>query len=388
MTFSTNRWIVRSWVYLVAPAVLLAVLAFGSGCGGKSKTKPRSAVLAEAASAGVETPSVEEDRAAFFAEEEANEKRIVALVRKRSSGEYRDSTYRIGAGDEIEVSVFDVPELNLTVPVRQSGTISLPLVGAVKALGLNESELQDSLRSRLAVYVKNPQVSVVVSQYSSQKVAVMGAVDKPGTYPLRKGANSVLELLGEAGGTSATAGNYVTLIPAELSGITAGSDIESRARMALASQNTAEIRDSGIDIYLSSVLGTSGGIPLEIPVRGGDMLVVPEGGTISIEGEVEKVGSYPLSRNTTLVGALAAAGGITYGAKVDEVEVVRQIGDRQVHLVIDLEKISSGEEQDVRLRTGDVVRVPSDSGRRLSQDVFKGIADLLSVGVGASVPLN
>ena len=368
-------------------ALTVAVSLAFYGCSTRSKTKPRSDVLSEAASAGVTMPSLEEDRAAFFAQEAANEKRIVALIKKRADSTYRDASYRIGAGDSIEVAVFDVPELNVTAPVRQTGVISLPLVGAVPAVGKTESELQEALAARLKTYVKNPQVSIAVAEYGSQKVAVMGAVDKPGTYPLKKGSNSILELLGEAGGTKEKAGNYITFIPAELSGISAESDIESRAKLALASQKTTELKDSGIDIYLAHILGTQGGIPLEVPVRGGDMIVVPEGGTVSVEGEVTKVGNFELGRNSSVIGALAAAGGITYGAKVDEVEVIRDIDGRQVHLVLNLEKIARGEEQDVKLRTGDTVRVPSDAGRRLSQDVYESITNIMSVGVGFS-PLN
>ena len=115
------------------------------------------------------------------------------------------------------------------------------------------------------------------------------------------------------------------------------------------------------------------------------MVLVPEAGKIMVEGEVQKGGSYDLNPQTTLLSALAAAGGITYGAKVDEVEVVRDLSlTRKAHLVLDLGKIASGEEKDVRLRNGDIVRVPSDSGRRLTQDTFEGFAKLINFGVGGT----
>jgi len=100
------------------------------------------------------------------------------------------------------VNVFDVPELNVTVRIRDSGFASLPLVGAVKAAGLTESEFQEELQERLVHYVKEPEISVFVSNYGSQEVAVLGAVKEPGSYALRKGSNTLLELISEAGGLS------------------------------------------------------------------------------------------------------------------------------------------------------------------------------------------
>ena len=343
--------------------------------------------MEEAESAGSSMPSVEEDRELFFSQEKIQQERIISLIRSRSEGVQASSSYRVGAGDEVEINVFDVPELNVTVRVRESGFVSLPLIGPVKAAGLTEPEILDEITSRLGAYVRHPQVSVFISNYGSQKVAVMGAVRTPGTYSLKKGSNSVLELISEAGGVSDKAGNFINIIPAEVSGISAANDVEARARLALASQNVAAMKNTAVEMYLDQVMGTNGGIPLEIPVRGGDMIVVPEGGKITVEGEVEKGGALDLGRQMTLLSSLAAAGGITYGAKIDEVEIIRDVGlpDRKARLVLDLERISRGEERDVRLRNGDIVRVPSDSGRRLTQDTFEGISRIINFGVGGTV---
>lgn len=361
---------------------------FLGGCGiGKSFTKPRSDVRAEAQQQGIALPTPEEERELFLAYEKHQQERLLKLIRSRAEGPSRDSTYRIGPGDEVEINVFDVPELNVSVRVRESGFMALPLIGSVKAAGLTEPELLDDLTGRLTAFVRHPQVSVFITNYGSQKVAVMGAVRNPGTYPLKKGSNSLLELISEAGGVSDKAGNFVNFIPAELSGVSAGNEVEARARLALASQEADSLKKSAVEMYLDHVIGTNGGIPLEVPVRGGDMIIVPESGKVTVEGEVEKGGALDLGRQMTLLSALAAAGGITYGAKVDEVEIVRDVGDpdKKARLVIDLERISRGEDRDVRLRNGDIVRVPSDSGRRLTQDTFEGISRILNFGVGGTV---
>lgn len=370
-----------------ASMVSIAGIALLCACSSRGITKPRSEVLEEAADNGLYLPSVEEDRAAFYGYEDAQRRRLLALVKRRANPEFRDTTYRLGPGDELEINVFDVPELNLTAQVRQSGFISLPLLGAVKAEGKTESELANDLRHRLTAFVRNPEISIFITNYSGHRVAVMGAVRQPGSYSLKKGSNSILELLSQAGGVSEKAANLMLFIPADYSGVTSAGDLESRTQLALASANQ-DLKSSAIEIYLDQVFGTGGGIPLDIPVRGGDMIVVPEAGKVMVEGEVEKPGSYDLGQQFTLLSALAAAGGITYGAKFDEVEIVRDLGlEGKLRLVLDLEKMGTGEEKDVRLKNGDIVRVPSHSGRRMRQDTFDSITKLINFGIGGSVNL-
>jgi len=181
----------------------------------------------------------------------------------------------------------------------------------------------------------------------------------------------------------------MNFVPGELAGLDSGGEAEVRAQLALASYQRDRLNSGGLEIYLEEIMGTGGNIPLEIPVHGGDMIIIPESGRILVEGEVENRGVYELGQRMSLLGALAAAGGITYGAKVDEVEVVREfIPQQKVRLVLDLQKIMTGEEKDIRLRNGDLVRVPSDSSRRLKQDTFEGITRIINFGVGGTVNLT
>ena len=377
------RIISRFISFVFLSAVFFALTA----CNPKAISKPRSQVLEEAREAGMEMPSIAEERTAFFSEEESQHARLLTLLRGRSSGNIRDSNYRFGAGDEVELNVFDVPELNVSVKVRESGFVNLPLIGALQVVGKTESEVHDELTKRLATFVRNPQINVFVSQFGSQKVAVMGAVKLPGTYPLKKGANTLLELLSQAGGVNEKAGNFINFIPSELSGIRNDNEIEARAQLVLGNR-VQENRGGGVSVYLDQVLGTNGDVPLEIPVRGGDMIIVPEAGKVIVEGEIQRVGPIDLTPQTTLLGALAAAGGITSSAKIDEVEVVRSIsGDKKVHLVLDLAKLATGEDHDVRIRNGDIVRVPSDSSRRMKSDTFEGIKKFINFGIGGTIPL-
>lgn len=93
--------------------------------------------------------------------------------------------YRLGPQDLIEVSVFGVEQLSQAVRVNSNGQISLPLVGAISAGGMTISELEAELTTRYAEgYLQNPQVSVFVKEYASQRLTIEGAVREPGIYPL------------------------------------------------------------------------------------------------------------------------------------------------------------------------------------------------------------
>jgi polysaccharide biosynthesis/export protein len=109
------------------------------------------------------------------------------------------SDYRIGAEDELTISVWHEPELSQGVVVRPDGLITLPLLNDVKVAGLTTDEMQALLTEKLKSVVNDPQVTVIVKAVHSRKVFAVGNVAKQGVYPLG-GKKTVLELIAEAGG--------------------------------------------------------------------------------------------------------------------------------------------------------------------------------------------
>jgi polysaccharide export outer membrane protein len=107
--------------------------------------------------------------------------------------------FRIGPEDVLDVQVWKNEELSRVVPVRPDGMISLPLVNDIRAAGLTAVELRQAITQRLAEYVPSPEVSVMVREVHSVKVAVLGAVRMPGHYEV-KSAATVLELIARAQG--------------------------------------------------------------------------------------------------------------------------------------------------------------------------------------------
>lgn len=121
------------------------------------------------------------------------------------------SSYQIGPLDVLDISVFNVPELSKTVQVAGTGTVNLPLVGEIPAAGRTAQDIERDLAERLgAKYLQNPQVTVFIKEYNSQRVTVEGAIKKPGVYPLQ-GKTTLLQFIATAEGMTDTADSDVVI---------------------------------------------------------------------------------------------------------------------------------------------------------------------------------
>ena len=109
-----------------------------------------------------------------------------------------DGDYKIGPEDVLDIAVWNNTAISRAVPVRPDGKISLPLLNDVQAAGLSAMQLRDILAKKLAEYVPAPEVSVIVREVHSFKVAVIGEVRLPGHYEL-KSRTTVLDILAKAG---------------------------------------------------------------------------------------------------------------------------------------------------------------------------------------------
>jgi len=114
------------------------------------------------------------------------------------------TAYKIGPLDVLDISVFKVPDLNKQVQVAEDGTINYPLIGDVPAAGKTAHELEQALTKKLgAKYLKDPQVTVLVKEFNSQRVTVSGAVKTSGVYAL-KGNSSLMQVIAMAGDVDIT----------------------------------------------------------------------------------------------------------------------------------------------------------------------------------------
>jgi polysaccharide biosynthesis/export protein len=161
--------------------------------------------------------------------------------------------YRIGPGDTLKVSVFQNDNLTATLPVRPDGKISTPLVEDMVAVGKTPTELAHDIEKSLAEYIKSPKVSVVVTVALSvfSQVKVIGQVKTPESLPFREGMTVLDAVLAVGGLGQFAAGNRAQLI------------------------RTENGKQTEIKVKLDSLLN-SGDMKQNLPLRPGDVLVVPE----------------------------------------------------------------------------------------------------------------
>ncbi len=247
--------------------------------------------------------------------------------------------YRIGPGDLLEIKVFELDQLNQTVRVSEDGSISLPLLGSVRVEGLTQGETETRLATLLQEkWVKNPQVSVFIKEYKSKQVAVIGAVQKPGNYELI-GRKTLLQVVSMAGGFTDKTTNQLFVLRDGTNG-----DGDS------------------IAIDLKDLL-VNGNKELNIPIEPNDVVNVPIDREIRVfvMGRVTRPGEqrFKISERTTLLQAIAAAGGTAEGAREGGVTITRKDAKgKERKIKVDLNDIIRGKKPDIPLEEGDVVYVP------------------------------
>lgn len=272
-----------------------------------------------------------------------------------------ESVYRIGPGDVLQVSVFGRPELSIdAVRVGTDGGIRLPLIeDRIVASCRSEDELSQDIVAHYRDYLRDPQVVVSVKEFSSQVVEVSGAVNRPGSFQLKRRVR-VRELIALAGGPSAAASDNLEI----------ARDME---------RYWCEATETPGDLVLTANLRSlrSGGAdnPYVAP---GDFVFVPEGEQAFVIGNVYRPTTVRLSGGVTLTAAVAQSGGRLAGSS-DKIRVRRKVADNKIEtLEFSMNRIQTNGQEDPQLKPGDIVEV----GTSLTKTVLKS---LMSAAVSASV---
>ncbi len=318
----------------------------------------------------------------------AGEQRLARLAAERVNAEPRGN-YVIGAGDLVEINVFDLAEMSRKERVTSGGFIQMPLIGAVQAGGRTEAELAADIASRLAGnYLQNPQVSVFVNEYKSQQVAVTGSVAKPGLYPLTREHYTILDMLSEAGGRTRDAGSIIQFVPAPAGG-TSSAFAAARAGAEGVNPGRGDASSDVVSVDLDQLMQSSRNVNLSFPLVAGDVIYVSEAGSFTVEGWVERPGAFPITRNMTVLGSISSAGGPLFPAALSRVEILRAQESRDVRsvLTVDLAAIGQGEQPDVELRSGDVVRVPGSVPLMIPWGFWQLLTTIVRFGASVATPL-
>ncbi len=290
-----------------------------------------------------------------------------------------DAEYRLGSGDLIQVSVFGVEDFQYELRVNSRGLVTLPFVGALPARGMTPDELAEEVRVKLeAGLIRNPQVAVFVKEYRSQPVFVLGAVKLPGQYQVVNQLNLV-DAIAMAGGllTEKAADRAIVQRRFKLG----ASDSEPQRTDPrpvtpdpLAGErplSNGDPKQQGVITIDLLKLLEEGDLSLNIPIRGGDVIHVPERkrDLFYVVGEVNRAGAYEIPpKNKMLVSqAITWAGGPMKTAKLKKGIMVRYDGNggRQ-EIAVNFKHIMEGKKNDFQIQPNDIVFIPGSTAKTLA----------------------
>ncbi|MGD1091598.1 MAG: polysaccharide biosynthesis/export family protein [Bryobacteraceae bacterium] len=267
-------------------------------------------------------------------------------------------SYLLGPGDQITVSVRDRKEIEIKPAfVGLDGTVDLQYAGTIRAEGLSTEQLAREIEAKLSSIVLNPKVTVEISEYGSQPVSILGAVNKPGVHQLR-GRKSLVEVLSLAEGLKSEAGNVIKITRPKASGPI---PLVNAKEDATGQFTTAEVSAKGL---------MDASIPeANIQIHPHDVITVPRAELIYVLGNVRKPGGFPLAEreSITVLQALAMAEGVQPAAATQSARILRASGSSAppVEIAIDVKKILANTAPDQPLRPNDVLFIPNSATKSM-----------------------
>jgi polysaccharide export outer membrane protein len=230
--------------------------------------------------------------------------------------------YVIGPQDVLVITLWDQAEVPAKFTVEADGSFTFPYIGRIQAAGLSLRQFEADIKKRLTDggFFKNPQVSVAVEQYRSQRIFVVGEVRTPGAYTLT-GEMTLIEALARAGSTTVAAADEAVIVRPK-----AGT-LQTGPLMPGEQADASEIIRVDIKELQGGALGNS------VALRDGDTLFVPRAESIYVFGQVRNPGAYPLQgKNTTVLQALSLAGGVTDRGSTNRIQIVRIVNGEKKEL--------------------------------------------------------
>jgi len=242
-----------------------------------------------------------------------------------------ETNYLLGPGDVLKITVYNNPDLSLETRVTESGMISFPLVGELKLGGMTASAAEKKIAELLESggFVKQPQINILVAQFQSKMVSVLGSVNKPGRYPLERATN-LADLLALVGGVTQDGSDLITVVG----------------------------KSGKAEYDLRNIVGKGDGSQ-NINLSGGELVYV-HARDVSVMGQVNRPGSYSVVGGVrTVADFLVAAGGINQGGS-DTVTVTTMRDGKLNRFEVDVDSLfrTGDNSANIELVNGDSIYVP------------------------------
>ncbi len=272
---------------------------------------------------------------------------LIAFFSLTMFGASYGEEYVIGPEDMLQINVWGSPDLNVLIPVRPDGMISVPLLGDVKADGITPSQLKARLEKAYKKYIKTPTVSVIVTAINSFKVYVIG-----GGVTVSGGAPGTVTTSSSSGAISLKRSTTLLQLLAQL-GSLQNADLHSAYLMRGGKKMRVDFMK----------LVNNGDVTQDVDLKRDDIIFIPANlaDRIKVVGAVRTPGIFPYVKGMTALDAVLSAGGFTEFASQNSVVVVRQEGTGTKNIDAKLKDvIKDGEvDKNVLLQPGDLVNVKS-----------------------------
>jgi polysaccharide biosynthesis/export protein len=248
-----------------------------------------------------------------------------------NTAQAEEANYLLGTNDLLKITVYNNPDLSLETRIGERGIIRFPLIGEVQVGGITSSAAELKIAKLLETggFVKKPQINILVTQFQSKMISVLGSVIKPGRYPLERASN-LSDLLALAGGPTADGSDLVTI--------------------------TSKAGKTELD--LQNIIG-KGDKSQNVPLNGGEIVYV-HARDVSVIGQVNRPGKYAVTGGVRTLGDfLSVAGGISPGGS-DTVTVTTMREGKQQRYEVDIDNLfrTGNNSTNIELTSGDTVYVP------------------------------
>jgi polysaccharide export outer membrane protein len=281
-------------------------------------------------------------------------------------------SYVLGPDDQVSVHVLDVDEIGpQSLRIDMQGNINLPLAGRIHAGGLTAEQLENEIARRLKGYLLNPTVSVSITEYHSQPISILGAVNKPGIHQLQ-GHKNLFEALSMAEGLRQDAGDEVKITRR----------LEWGAIPLPGAVNDPSGEYSVAKVSIKSIMEATD--PQEnVAMKPNDVLSVPKAKMVYVVGSVHRPGGFVLSEKETIsvLQAVALAEGLEGTAASQKAVVMRAESGvaQRAEVPVDVSKILSGRSKDVSLQANDILFIPTNKAKTVA---MRTIETLVQTGTG------
>src|SRR5438477_10612267 len=273
--------------------------------------------------------------------------------------ESQTSAVKLGAGDLVEVSVYNVPELNTKARISNDGDLYLPLIDYVHVADLSLDEAQKLIEKRLddGGFVRNPHVTIFINDYASQGITLMGEVGRPGIYPVL-GERRLFDLFSTAGGLTDRASRTASITHRNR---------PDKPELVHLSRNLSDKPETNIEVHP------------------GDTIEVQRAPIVYIVGDVGRPSGLLVDNGSlTVLQAIALAGGPNRTAKLNGTRIIRKGSgpNGMTETVVPLKKMLQAKAPDVTLQANDILFVPV-SGAKLA--AARGIETALALTTAVSI---